>query len=163
MSLTRRRTLFALASPLAAGLSVAQQKYTGPKPPKDDLPYLLQASKLIETEVGEAKEERKKDDVTYVVSGTSSPAKTPMAEPIFLMSVKSISAERMQLYKMEVRNGRREVLVPARKRGSTRPLHLTVNRVSDALYRIEANEFLQNGQYSLTPDGSNQVFCFEVY
>jgi len=28
---------------------------------------------------------------------------------------------------------------------------------------VEANEMLENGEYSLTPSGSNQVFCFQVY
>lgn len=163
MSITRRRALAALATPLATGLAVAQQKYTGPRPSKEDVPYLLHAGRLEETEVVDAKEERKKDDVTYVVQGTSSPAKTPLAEPIFLMSVKSVSAERLQLFRMELRNGRREVLVPGKRKGGNRPLHLLVNRVADSLYRIEANEYLQNGEYVLSPEGSNQSFCFQVY
>ena len=42
------------------------QKYTGPRPPKADLPYLKHAENLIPTEVSEAKEEKgKKDDITY--------------------------------------------------------------------------------------------------
>jgi len=30
-------------------------------------------------------------------------------------------------------------------------------------YRIEASETLENGQYSISPNDSNHVFCFEVY
>ena len=30
------------------------EKYTGPRPPKADIPYLMHADNLIETEVGKA-------------------------------------------------------------------------------------------------------------
>jgi len=35
--------------------------------------------------------------------------------------------------------------------------------VSEGLYRLEVNESLENGEYGLTPEGANQVFCFQVY
>ena len=44
-----------------------------------------------------------------------------------------------------------------------RPLHLSVNKVDGRLYRVEASEPLENGEYSLSPNDSNKVFCFEVY
>jgi hypothetical protein len=31
------------------------------------------------------------------------------------------------------------------------------------LFRVEANEGLPNGEYALTPEGSNHTFCFQVY
>jgi hypothetical protein len=55
-------------------------------------------------------------------------------------------------------------VVFSRKKGSARPLLLTVNRLTnDGLYRVEAAGSLENGEYSLSPEGSNQVFCFQVY
>ncbi len=42
-------------------------------------------------------------------------------------------------------------------------MHLSLRRLGDGLYRIEANEFLPNGEYALSPEGSNTVFCFQVY
>jgi hypothetical protein len=38
-----------------------------------------------------------------------------------------------------------------------------VKPLEGKLYRVEANETLENGEYALSPDGSDQVFCFQVY
>lgn len=140
------------------------QKYSGPRPPKPDLLYLVHASTLLETEVAEAKEEKRKDDTVYVVDGASSAVKTPMAEPIFLIESKRILPEKLQLYRLDAKNGKREILFSAkRKKDGPRPMHLTLKRLGEGLYRIEANEFLANGEYAVTPEGSNTVFLFQVY
>ena len=34
---------------------------------------------------------------------------------------------------------------------------------NENLFWIEANEYLDNGEYCLTPEGSNKVFCFQIY
>ena len=137
--------------------------YSGPRPEKPDLPYLLHAANLIPTEAAEAKEEKKKNDVIYYVPGVNSTARTPLAEPIFLIRTEKLSADRLELYRMEVKNGRREVIFPEKKRGGPQPTPLSVRRLAEKLYRVEASGTLEPGQYSLTPAGSNQVFLFEVY
>ncbi len=38
-----------------------------------------------------------------------------------------------------------------------------MKRLGEGIYRLEANEYLQNGEYALTPEGSDQVFLFQVY
>ncbi len=55
---------------LAFAAALPAQKYNGPRPPKPDVLYLLHASKLIETEMTEAREEKRKDDNVYVVDGS---------------------------------------------------------------------------------------------
>lgn len=135
--------------------------YNGPRPPKPDIPYLKHASSLIETEVVEAKEESGKKETTYVIPGPASTAKTPLAEPIFLMESEKISPDRLELYRLEVKGGRREITIGQKRKG--RPLRVTVTRVADRLYRIEAGESLEDGEYSLSPADSNQAFCFEIY
>ncbi|MCS7024549.1 MAG: hypothetical protein NZV14_07090 [Bryobacteraceae bacterium] len=141
------------------------QKYNGPRPPKPDRLYLLHATNLIETEVTEAREEKRKDDIAYVVDGASSPAKTPLAEPIFLIECKSIQPEKLQLYRLEVtKSGKREIVFPGKRRkDGPRPLHLTIKRLGEGIYRVEANEYLPNGEYAISPEGSNTVFLFQVY
>ena len=90
--------------------------YNGPRPPKPDIPYLLHAAALVPTEVVEAKEEgTKKDETTYVIDGAASSAKTPLAEPIFLFESDKINPERLELYRLEVKNGTRWPLSPAMK------------------------------------------------
>ena len=140
------------------------QKYTGPRPPKPDMVYLVHADNLVPTEETEAKQETKKNETTYTIAGASSPARTPLAEPIFIIESDKIQAEHIELYRMEVKNGRREVnMVQKRTRGGPRPLRLTVTRLDKGLFKIEASETLDNGEYSLSPSDSNRVFCFEVY
>lgn len=144
-------------------MAVFAQKYTGPRPPKPDWPYLMHADNLIPTELSEAKEQTRKDEITYVITGASSPAKTPLASPIFLFQAGKLPPERLQLFKVEVKAGQREITF-RKKKQTARPLRLSISRLtSDNLYRIEADESLENGEYTLSPEGSNQVFCFQVY
>jgi hypothetical protein len=152
--------LLALLLVLPAALAIAADKYDGPRPPQPDLAYLMHADNLIPTEALEAKEE----SGNYTVPGASSSARTPLAEPIFLIESDKVFPERLELYRWEVKGGRRELSVGKGKRkGSARALHLSVNKLDGKLYRVEASEPLEPGQYSLSPNDSNKVFCFEVY
>jgi hypothetical protein len=148
---------------VAIGLLGAAEKYTGPVPPKPDIPYLLHGSNLIETETGQVREESRKSDTNYVVAGASSPARTPLAEPIFIIDAQKSSPERFELYRMDVRGGNREVSFSGRRRGGNRALHLAVTPLGGHLYKIEADEPLENGEYTLSPSGDNRAFCFEIY
>ncbi len=149
---------------LIAAVLCADEKYNGPTPPKQDLPYLLHANLLTETEITQAKEERRKNETTYVIAGPSSPARTPLAEPTFIIDARKIAADQIELYPLEVKNGNREVSLSTKgHKGSAQPLHLMVTRLSDHLYKIETAESLENGEYALTPTSDNRVFCFEVY
>jgi hypothetical protein len=140
------------------------QKYTGPRPPKPDLLYLVHADNLVPTEISEAKQESKKNEITYTIQGTASTARTPLAEPIFIIETEKLQADNLELYRLEVKNGHREVSMASKKsRGGNRALRLMVTRLEKGLYRIEASETLENGEYSISPNDSNRVFCFEVY
>jgi hypothetical protein len=145
-----------------AGTALAQ-RYSGPKPPKPDLPYLKHADNLVPVEAGEAKEEKGKgDEITYVIAGPASPAKTPLASPIFLMISQKLPADRLQLYRLESRSGRRELTVSPKKPGKA--IRVAVSRLNpEGLYKIEVEESLEPGEYSLSPTDSNQVFCFAVF
>ncbi len=151
-------TLVALGAP-------AQQKYTGPVPPKPDVPYLMHADNLVETEVGEARQQKRKNDEVYTVAGATSSARTPLAEPVFLLRSEKLAPQDLDLFRMEVRAGNREVVFPENKNRRPRAFRLTFTRLAEQLYRLEVSENLglENGEYSLTPRGSNQVFCFTVY
>ncbi len=50
-----------------------------------------------------------------------------------------------------------------RRKGGARPLHLSVTKLEGKLYKVEASEPLDDGQYSISPNDSNRVFCFEVF
>jgi hypothetical protein len=153
-----RTLVFALAA-----ATLLAQNYTGPTPPKADVPYLLHASTLIETEVTQAKQETKKGATLYSVEGTTSSAKTPLAEPIFIIRTEKLNAERIEMYKFDVKKTRRELEIKDNPGKNDRPLHVAVTKLGRDLYKIEASEQLPNGEYSLSPSGSNQVFAFTVY
>jgi hypothetical protein len=159
------RLLFFALSTLLISAAFAADAYNGPRPPKPDLPYLVHADNLVPTEEVDATQESKKDDTTYGIRGAGSPARTPVPEPIFLIQSDKILPQRLELYRLEVKNGRREVTMSGkgRRRGGPKPLHLTVTKIEGNLYRVEAGQPLDDGQYSLSPSDSNKVFCFEVY
>ena len=64
---------------------------------------------------------------------------------------------------MEVKSGHREVTMALRRTRGNKPLRLSVTRLDRGLYRVEVDQEIENGQYAISPNGSNTVFCFEVY
>lgn len=162
--------LLILAVVAAGTLAWAQtggKKYTGPRPPKPDLPYLLHAANLVPTEAGTASEESRKDDTANIVKGSSSPARTPLAEPIFLLASEKLTPEKLELYRVAVsKAGNREVVFPKnpkKMKDAPKPVRLSVAKLDGNIYRLEATEALENGSYCLSPSGSADVFCFDVY
>lgn len=151
---------------LACAATLAAQKYTGPRPPKPDVLYLVHADNLVPTEITEANEEKKKDDIIATVQGASSPARTPLAEPIFLIEADKLVPDKFELYKLESKNGRREVTLPAtakRRKNAAEPVRISITRLEGRLYRVEASEILEPGEYGMSPAGTSTVFCFQVY
>ena len=138
--------------------------YSGPRPPKKDVVYLLQAEKLIETEVQQSSESKSKEGRVFSVPGTRSPARTPVPEPIFLFSPNTIRPDQLVLYRLEVMNWHREGVAANRKMEDTEnDLRLTLRKLDEGLYRIEASHMLEPGEYGLLPRGGNTAFCFTVY
>jgi hypothetical protein len=138
----------------------AQTSYDGPRPPKPDVPYLKHASNLVATEPGEAKEQKAKNDTMYIVEGTASKVETPLASPIFIFQSDKIAAEKFGLYKFDIKGGHREIVFGPKKQ--PKGIRLEVTRLEKGLYKLEVGESLEAGEYSLSPEGSNQVFCFRV-
>jgi len=146
---------------------MAQQKSAGPKPPKNDLPYLLEAQKLIPTEIQTLSRSGSKDDTTITVSGTTSPARTPLPEPIFLFSPGQINAAQFELFRFHVTNGHREWSKNKQQNPQDEEpeeiLRLTLRPVAEGVIRIEAAEMLNPGEYALIPKDQKTAFCFTVF
>ncbi len=160
--MTRRQLLAVLPLSLAIGAR-AQEKYSGPRPPKKDMPYLLEAEKLIPMEVQQASQSNSKEGQIFSVPGTTSTARTPLPEPIFLLLADKITPDQLGLYRFEVKDGRREVLIGKHRTDEDEILRLTIRPLDAGLFRIEASEMLDPGEYSLSPQGVNTAFCFTVY
>jgi len=137
--------------------------YDGPRPPKPDLPYLMHADNLIPTESLEAQQENRKGEVAYAISGANSTVRTPLSSPAFLILTEQLQADRLRLYKLVSKGGQREVLVSRKNKLVARPIRLNVTPLGGNLYKLEVDEILDNGEYSLSPTDSNQVFCFQIY
>lgn len=151
---------------LTAASAQSQRKYEGPRPPKPDVPFLLHAGKLTETETGTAAESQTKDGTLYTVSGATSPARTPVPEPILLFQADKINPDKLTLFRMEARGSQRTLLLPQagkRKKDSAKPVFMLVSPLAPGLFRVEVNEVIPDGEYCLSPEGSNQVFCFTAY
>ncbi len=163
MAMSRVVACTFLAFALAAALT-AQGRYDGPRPEKADLPYLLHARNLVETEPGEAVMSTDKRFTVYTVAGAASSVKTPVPEPIFLFKSERINADRLSLYKMTVERGSRVIRFPERPGKNTpKPVFLMVTPLEKGLFKVEVNEPIEDGEYCLTPDGENIVFCFTTY
>lgn len=143
----------------------AQDRYSGPRPEKRDALYLLHADKIIELDQGTAQQTDRKNDTLYTMTGASAQAKTPMPEPIFVVNIENLNPERLSLYKVEPgKGGNRELMIPnAPKKNSPRPIRLSADRLEGSIWKLEAQEFLENGEYCISPDGTNKVFCFGVF
>src|SRR5579871_618114 len=154
-----RKLAFALILPAV----LCAQKYTGPKPEKADLPYLVHADNLAPTEPGEAKEEDRKADHVAVIAGASSSAATPLSSPIFIIKIDKLNPDQLEIYRLEAKNGNREVVLSHKQKPVAKPVISTVTKVGDDLYKLEVDQDGPSGEYSIAPRGSNQVFCFRVY
>ena len=136
-----------------------------PKPAKQDVPYLIHATNLLEIETNEAIEEADKKAQIYYVPGAASTARTPLGFPEFLFAPAEINPYSLRLYGFESVNGRREVLIRKKKKIVVRTFLVNVTEDAEGLFRIRVNSSLARGEYCLTPDGedgSNVVFCFAV-
>jgi len=148
--------------PLVALSAICAQtpKSADPRPPKTDIPYLKHAENLVETEAVEIKEEKQASDTLYTIAGESSPSKTPLPLPIFLLQAEKIDPLRLQMYRLTPAEGHRQITASGKK--SADPIHVSVVRVSPGLFRLEVSDSLDSGEYMLSVGGSNQAFCFGV-
>lgn len=149
----------------ALSLVAQSEKYNGPRPTKPDVPYLLHADKLVELDNGSAQQSEQKNDTVYTMAGATAQAKTPMPEPIFVINAQKINPEQLSLFRVNTgKSGGRELVIPKKAgKNGPRPVRVTAVKLDGSLWKVEAQEFLENGEYCLSPEGSNQTFCFSVF
>jgi hypothetical protein len=96
--------------------------------------------------------------------GPQSQARTPLPEPVFLLATESIDAQALSLRRFVVKDGNRESEDPKQKSSEDdQDLRLTVRRLDNGLFRIEAAHMIEPGEYYLSAQGAKQIFCFSVY
>jgi hypothetical protein len=150
-----RRHLFAAGVALAVALAQSE-----PKPEKPDLPYLKHATNLIATEAVAAKQEKHGNDTRYIIAGANSAARTPLAAPIFLFQSAKIAADSLEFYRLESKSDHREIEY---SKSGPEALRLIVTPMGGNLYRVEAYEGQDPGEYALRPRDSDTFFCFAIF
>jgi hypothetical protein len=155
---------------LLAGFLIAGMDYSGPRPPRKDTVYLVQADQLVATDAGVARQQTFADaknpranEITYIVPGERSTARTPLASPTLVVEAESLSADKLRLFRLDIRDGHRELDFHYKSRGGAFPLRADIANVAAGLYRIDVLDSLSPGENALSPDGANDVFCFEVF
>ena len=155
------RKTFVWAFFLLASAAYGQQR--PPAPPKPDVPYIVHANNLVETESSRAIEQTKKNEQWYFVEAMSSGVNTPMARPEFVLKAENLDPDSLELYRFEPKNGKREILIRKKKKVVARSYFLSLETLEPGVFRIRVDDVLENGEYCLTPNGSDSVFCFTVY
>jgi hypothetical protein len=89
--------------------------------------------------------------------------RTPLASPEFLFDSDKIRPSALQLYRFESSKGKREILIQKKKKWVAEALPLTLFPVEGSVTRLRVNTGLSEGEYCLTPEGSDDVFCFAVF
>jgi len=135
----------------------------GPKPDKKDIPYLLLANNLVQTEVVRPTAQQTPEGTSYSIPGETSLAKTPLALPVFLIDAAQIQPQKLRLIRLTASSGHRQALIRKTPSSDDPPLLLTASRIADAIYRLEAVNEIENGEYALNAAGSDQFFCFTVF
>ncbi len=149
---------------LSVAILAGQPKYTGPRPPKKNIPYLVQAGNPVEPEISLALQIINNDLITYVISGEKPPVRTPLSSPWFVIDSTGITdVEKLRLFRLQAQGGHRTVTFQNKNKRGAMPLRLEIKPVAGSLYQLEVVDTLTPGEYVLTPDGSNDVFCFEVF
>lgn len=156
-----RRMFFCVCLPAFALL--AYSPVPVPLPAEKDVPFLVHGDRLLATDIAVARPRERRFDTVYSVPGEASQARTPLASPVFVFAAERIDVARLQLFRLEVAPGQRELAVQRRGNGGAKPFRISISPLGAGFFRLEVDESLPNGEYALTPDGSNEVFCFTVY
>lgn len=152
------RCVFALFALAAAAQA---PKYDGPVPSKPDLPYLKHVGNLVETEPEQIREEKQADDTVYIIAGENSSAKTPLPLPVFLLKTDKLDPLKLELYRLTTGDGRRQITAAGKKTADR--IHVSVTRLAPALFRLEVTDALDDGEYMLNVNGTDEAFCFAVH
>jgi hypothetical protein len=112
--------------------------------------------------IREPKEQKSKDDTVYTIDGENSSSNTPLALPIFLIKADKVNPASLQMYRLESKDGHRELTESTKK--TAEPIHVRVTRLgADNIYKLDVYNGLEPGEYALTAEEWKQMFCFQVY
>ena len=134
---------------------------TAPVSPATSKVVLLENGDFIDLEVQELMSQDIGDGAAlYSFPGDSSPTRINSNRPVFL--VMGLERGNLELARLQVGKGTRQLLYSVAKKHSASPLAVTATQVSDTLRRVTVNDPLAPGEYALVLEHSNRAFLFEA-
>jgi len=138
------------------------------EPNQTGVPFLRGASGFISLERTYAMQVRNNGmygmgPTVYRIQGPQSPVRVREGDKIvFVVRLNSRDdPRRFELYQLESRMGYRQTQ-PSMGGGPPPGLPVTINKISDSTYEITPARQLYPGEYSFSPMGSNESYCFGV-
>ena len=133
--------------------------------PESGVLYLTLGTKVIKLESTVAQYTTTADDEVFVVvPGEASPTSTTLKRPVIVSEGQTVpeGAFVLELYRMEAKSGNRRLLYRVGNRIVASKIPIEMTALSRHLYQVEVSEDLTPGQYCLTPNGSDEMFLFEI-
>ncbi len=81
---------------------------------------------------------------------------------MLLIKADKVNPQRLQMYRLEVKDGHREITASGKKRADVIHVLEVTRLTSDGVFRMEVADDLDSGQYVLSLEGTNQGFCFTI-
>lgn len=139
----------------------APRAVTVPVPQAGSKVVLLQDGDFIDLEVQELKAQDIGDGaVLYSFAGDSAQTRIRSSKPVFL--VMGTVRGNVELARLQVGKGSRQLLYSAVKKHSASSLAVTVTQVSDMVQRVGVSEPLAAGEYVFLMEDSNRAYLFEA-
>ncbi|MBZ5677887.1 MAG: hypothetical protein LAP61_26870 [Acidobacteriia bacterium] len=133
--------------------------------PSSDKVVLLENSDFLDLETQEIKSQDIGDGaVLYSFAGASSPVRVASNKPVFLVMAESESASggNMELSRLQVGQGARQMPYSLTRNRSASSLPITVTQPSVTLRKVNVRDPLPPGEYVILVENSNRGFLFEV-
>jgi hypothetical protein len=138
------------------------------EPNQTGVPFLRGASGFISLERTYAMQVRNNGmygmgPTVYRIQGPQSPVRVRQGDKIvFVVRLNPRDdPRRFELYQLESRMGYRQTQ-PSMGGGPPPGIPVTINKISDSTYEITPARQLYPGEYSFSPMGSNENYCFGV-
>ena len=124
---------------------------------------LLENSDFRDLEAQEFKSQDIGDGaVLYSFAGDTSPVRIASNPPVFLLLAENDVVSNVDLARLQVAKGTRQLVYSAAKRRSASSLPMIVTQVSATLRKFSVKEPLPPGQYVVLLESANRGFLFEV-
>jgi len=124
---------------------------------------LLENSDFRDLEVQQVRSQDIGDGASlYSFSGEASSTVAGSNRPVFLVLAEGETNGQVELARLQVSKGVRQVVYSAAGKKSASSVPVLVTRVSPTVFRVTVNQGLAPGEYAILPAGLNRAFLFQI-